>query len=310
MADETVYWRYKALTQKLFSRMPGGERLNYLAQRYVTRSLALTDTYVQGAVRHASEYVRVLRQHGVRLTETTAFEFGAGWFLLKQLLLSLYGCKNQITVDLRRLATIKLINEALARLAECSQSLGTVWRPIRQISSFEDLHRQYGISYLAPSDARACGLPDRSVDLVSSTATLEHVPPEDIRAIMRESHRILRVRGLAVHYVDYTDHFAHVDKGISVYNFLQFSADEWKSYNSFIHYQNRLRHVEYVKLFAAAGFEVLEEKCDTAGSSELASLENLSISPAFAGFSLAQLSIPGAWFVLKPRHERPRADRP
>jgi SAM-dependent methyltransferase len=240
-----------------------------------------------------------LGQHGVRLTETTAFEFGAGWFLLKQLLLSLYGCRHQITVDLRRLATIKLVNEALAKLAACSQSLGTIWRPIRQISSFEDLYTHYGISYLAPSDARACGLPDRSVDLVSSTATLEHVPPDDIRAIMRESHRILRVRGLAVHYVDYTDHFAHFDKSISVYNFLQFSEDEWKSYNSFIHYQNRLRHVEYVTLFAEAGFQVLEENRHVAGPPELASLERMRIAPEFAAFSLEQLSVQGALFVLK-----------
>jgi hypothetical protein len=293
-------WRYKALVQKLFSRAPGGEKLNAFAQKYLTRRLRVTDRDIQATAKHVHALVRILQQRGQDLRDTTAFEFGAGWFLLKQLLLSLYGCKNQFSVDLRPLASIALINQALRQLARVSPSLGTLSRSIRPITSFRDLLTHYGISYFAPFDARACGLAVGSVDLVSSTATLEHIPPGDIRVIARECRRILRADGLAVHYIDYTDHFAHVDRGISIYNFLRFSEDEWSQYNSSIHYQNRLRHVEYVRLFSEEGFEVLEEHCERPGPAELQTLEKLPLSPAFAGYSLDELSVQGSLLVLRP----------
>ena len=47
-------------------------------------------------------------------------------------------------------------------------------------------------SYRAPGYARATGLPADSVDCATNTATLEHIPVEDIAQIFAEMFRVLK----------------------------------------------------------------------------------------------------------------------
>src|SRR5262249_35096564 len=110
----------------------------------------------------------------------------------------------------------------------------------------------YGIRYRAPSDARDTGLPAGSVDLVATTSTLEHIPPPDLRAILKETRRLCHRRSVASHVIDYSDHFAHGDGRISVYNFLRYRSEEWARFNTSFHYQNRLRHRDFRPLFEEA----------------------------------------------------------
>lgn len=297
-------WRVKALAQQAFSHIPAGERLNRLAERCLGRGL--TDPYLAEVVETAREHLRIVDQYGFQYgfaRETLrAFEFGAGRHLLKLLLLSLYGWNHQIAFDLRPLANVQLLNEAIASLRERPAILGATTKDPRSIASLADLRGYYGISYSAPADARATGLADASIDVVSSTDVLEHIPLADLRAILRESHRILVPGGIAVHTVNCMDHFASFDENISIYNFLQFSEAEWRKYNSFIHFQNRMRHREYVALFAEVGFEVLEQNLQMPSDSQLAALKAMRVAACFSSFSLEELSIRGAWHVLrKPR---------
>ena len=55
--DDTVDRRHKALTEKLLSRMPRGERLSYLAHRYLTRTLALTSRPKTSDERRSARYL-------------------------------------------------------------------------------------------------------------------------------------------------------------------------------------------------------------------------------------------------------------
>ena len=72
-------------------------------------------------------------------------------------------------------------------------------------------------------DARASGLHAGCVDIITSTNTLEHIPPGEIAAILRECARLLREGGLMSSSIDLQDHYHWFDKNISVYNFLRFS---------------------------------------------------------------------------------------
>ena len=67
---------------------------------------------------------------------------------------------------------------------DCSRSSG-LRDPGGPIASLEELEARFGIRYLAPRDARATALPAGSVDFVSSTSTLEHVPARGARASPR-----------------------------------------------------------------------------------------------------------------------------
>lgn len=290
-------WRLKALTQKALSHLPAGEQLNRLAERALTPQLS--DALLAEVVETAREHIRIVEQYGFAGETLRAFEFGAGRHLLKLLLLSLYGWNQQIAFDLRPLTSVALVNDALARLRDRPAILGKTAKAPRPAASLDDLRKYYGISYSAPADARATGLADASIDVVSSTDVLEHIPPVDLRAILRESYRILVPGGIAIHTVNCMDHFASFDGNISVYNFLQFSEAEWRKYNSLIHFQNRMRHREYVELFREFGFEVLEQNLQLPSDQQLAALKTMRIAPYFARFSLEELSIRGAWHVLR-----------
>ena len=45
-------------------------------------------------------------------------------------------------------------------------------------------------------------------------------------------------------------------------NFLRFDHKKWKKFNHNSHFQNRLRHYEYIRLFKSLGFSIISEKVD------------------------------------------------
>ena len=114
------------------------------------------------------------------------------------------------------------------------------------------------IQYLAPLDAANTTLLDNSVDYHISTNVLEHIPGEVLKNIFIEAKRILKDKGIAIHFIDMSDHFEHQDKSISKINFLRFSDNEW-SYiagNQFA-YCNRLRVNDYLNLFNELRFDIV-----------------------------------------------------
>ena len=62
------------------------------------------------------------------------------------------------------------------------------------------------------------------------------------------------------HFIDMSDHFAHLDKSISAYNFLKFSKTQWKLIDNSIQPQNRLRICDYTTLLKNAQFKVVFEE--------------------------------------------------
>jgi hypothetical protein len=251
-------WKRKAAAFRLFNAVPAGQHLYYLTQRYVTRTIPrnLAD-HGRWQFEHARTFRRAFRGEPGK---ARLFEFGAGWDLHSSLVQWCYGINDQVVVDISRLVRLSLVNLVIDHLRkEPPPEAGRV--PERLITEplEESLRRFYGIRYLAPADARRTDLESGSVDLVCTTSVLEHIPAGVLAEILEECHRICSDRGIMSHVIDYTDHYAHSDPSISIYNFLKFSDSEWAKYNPAIHYQNRLRHFEYGQLFAASGFVTLAE---------------------------------------------------
>ena len=98
-----------------------------------------------------------------------------------------------------------------------------------------------------------------SIDACISTNTLEHIPKFDIILIFAELYRKLKDEGIVSLIIDYSDHYAHTDNNISLLNFLKYSQHQWKRYNHNIHFQNRLRHYEYIAIFEKIGFRTIKE---------------------------------------------------
>lgn len=180
------------------------------------------------------------------------FEFGAGKNLAQNIFLS-QSILKQLVIDLNPMIDLDLVNKSNKYLS------GKIrLRNINQIKKIQDL--QYlGIYYRAPYDAKNTDLPNECLDACISTNTLEHIEVNDIEKIFKEIHRILKKEGIVSIKIDYSDHYAHTDSNISLLNFLKYNNFEWKNYNHSCHFQNRLRHFEYIEIFNNLGFKKIEE---------------------------------------------------
>ena len=298
-------WTQKAALQRVLSALPAGHRVNYLFQQRVTHGLPLSDSALLGAAALGVHHVRRLAEiSGRDVRGGRFFEFGAGWDLHMPLILWSLGVDHQLVVDIRPLVRAELVADVARRLAGPARLPELVRLPPtppdghRRLSAYLE---ELGIDYRAPCDARATGLPARSIDYVTSTNTLEHIPPEDIAAILRECRRILADDGLMSFQIDYQDHYSYFDPSISVYNFLTFDDRSWRRFNPALHYQNRLRHAQHVALLEDAGFRIVDEQLTAGTEDDLALLRALPLQPPFAGVDVDGLAVRDSRLVLAKR---------
>jgi len=300
-------WVAKAALQRGIGVLPQGERLNYVFQRHVLRSLPASESVFRRKFARAAQHLGAFREHGPGAppAEACFYEFGAGWDLAIPLSYTALGVGRQVLVDIRPSVRVELVNDSLgafARLwdeleAEAGRELRLLGGPI---SSVEELDERFGITYLAPRDARATGLADESIDFVSSTDTCEHIPEQDLAEIFRECRRLLRPGGAFSCRIDLQDHYSYFDRSLSRYHFLRFSDRTWGLANSPLHYQNRLRSPDYLRLVREAGLEIVSETPSGPSDEGRAELRELPLAPRFRnGYSVDELGVTILSFVAR-----------
>jgi SAM-dependent methyltransferase len=310
-----VNWKYKALLQGCFSTIPLGEPLNYFFQKHVTKTLPMPDAKFANMVSVARTHLDFLRQYWPRpLSQATFYEFGAGWDMAVPLTFYALGVDRQILVDIRRLLRIELVNDTVAKYQRLTFDEEIARKPGFYVNGGQRdpsavLREQYGIEYKAPCDARQTGLPTASIDCITSTDTLEHIPPPSLRAILKECHRLLRDDGVMSFQIDYQDHYSYFDKNISVYNFLQYSDRAWRLFSPPLQYQNRLRHRDYLSLLDQAGFEILEERRQDGSKSDCRIIERLPVNQRFKNYSGSELAVRKALLVARKRRDAQQIPR-
>jgi len=219
----------------------------YFLQKYVSKRSKRGNLRISP---NWESHKKFLKQH--RATDKV-FEFGAGKNLAQNFFVSDI-VTSQLVVDLNPMLDFELVNNVRHQISKI-----VALKSQCQISSFDEL-KLYGIEYRAPYDASKTDLSDKSLSACISTNTLEHIPKDSIMAIFSELYRTLKDDGIVSAKIDYSDHYAHTDKSISLLNYLRFVENDWKKYNHNCHYQNRLRHYEYVEIFKSCGFVVIEEE--------------------------------------------------
>jgi SAM-dependent methyltransferase len=299
-------WVAKAAVQRGLGALPQGERLNYVFQRRVLRSLPAGDAALRQKFSRALQHVAVYREYGngVPAEDACFYEFGAGWDLAIPIAYALLGVGRQVLVDIRPSARVELVSDSIASFerlrGELEAEAGRELRPLGgPVGSLAELEGRFSIEYLAPCDARATGLPAESVDFVSSTDTCEHIPGRDLAGIFRESLRLLRPAGAFSCRIDLQDHYAYFDRSLSRYNFLRYSDRAWSLVNSPLHFQNRLRAPDYLLLVREAGFELVVERPSGPSAEGLAELEALPIDEGFLGYTPDELGVTVLSFVAR-----------
>lgn len=234
-------WRLKALVFRALD-LPGGAAAHYFLQRRVTknwpRRAVTLDALKDIARRVLADYAR----HNGSIP-ASVLEIGAGRDLAVPLSLHELGVAKIIASDVNRLARLDLVNHAAAHLL-AERTAFAAWG---------DLDR-FGVHYRAPHRISTDG---KQVDCSCSNEVLEHVPPNQLVDLLAGLRAV--TTGITTHSIDYSDHYARSDLRVSRLNFLRYSDREWQPFNSGMQYVSRLRHSDYLRLFRAAGFTILEE---------------------------------------------------
>jgi SAM-dependent methyltransferase len=243
------------------------------------------------------------------LAGATVLEIGSGWQPMIPMLFSLAGAARVYLTDLNVLlrpdtfaAAVRALRAQRATILDSlsdTTAAASFDRALREdvgaplASRLEELR----LTYLAPCDCRKLDLPAESLDVVTSRACLEHIPPDVLEEIFCESHRLLKPGGLACHWVDPSDHWEHLDKRLTRINFLKYSDSifRWTHINP-LNYQNRLRHPEYRQMLTAAGFRIVREKREV-DHAALGALVHMRLAERFRKFSYEDLATVDSLFL-------------
>jgi hypothetical protein len=123
------------------------------------------------------------------------------------------------------------------------------------------------------------------------------VPADVLAAIMRNCHRFCHGGSVLSLKIDYGDHWSYVDRSINTYNYLRYDDAEWRRFNPPMHYQNRLRHSDFRRMFRDCGFRIVEdEPIQADNAAEM--LAAIPLAPRFRAYDAADLAVEQGRFVL------------
>lgn len=284
---------YKSILQHFFSKIPKGEQLNYLFQKHITKTFPVSNDKFIFKANTAFNHLKNFEEFNtLKNTSNKYYEFGAGWDLIVPLAICHLGYEATV-VDIRRLLIDDLVKNSIDRFLIQKEKL------LFDISDTDSNQlKNFNLKYYAPLDARNTKFSDNHFDFSSSTATLEHIPKDDILKILNETYRIMKKGGILSMTIDYRDHWAYFDKNISFYNFLIFSPQEWKKYNPSLNYQNRLRHSDYLKIISKTNFKIVKNNPILPNQEQKNALKSLKLANNYKHYSINDLEILGSEIVL------------
>jgi SAM-dependent methyltransferase len=266
-----MHWQTKAKIMKACALLPAGGGI----YRFIQKTFGRLKADPMSRIPTQIEMARWILEMGGKVEEPTFFEVGTGHCPIVPIGFFLCGAEKIVTVDLHRRLDLGILKKSLVWMAENRDELFGYMNEVAERAVFdkridlidslkgmpEKFLSEANIQYLAPADAANTDLPDKSVDYHISTTVFEHIPRENIKRILKEAKRILKKDGVAIHFIDLSDHFQHQDKSITGINFLRYSEKEWDKIagNEFA-YCNRLRASDYLGLFEELGFDVCRKE--------------------------------------------------
>lgn len=256
----------------MISWMPASQKLNYLFQKHITKGVQLSDQHFSDKLGHATDHLRFYSKYG-KEAEFTALELGSGWYPVVPVALFLGGAKSVTSIDISPLMTGEGIQETITKYLHWldtgkleklkpfikSERLSALKAIAEKSFSKEELLSELNLTLLI-KDARNTGFETNSFDLVCSNNTYEHIYSEILTGIIKEFQRVVKPAGVNSHFIDMSDHFAHLDDSITIYNYLRFSEKQWRRIDNSVQPQNRLRMSDYEKMYTEYNIEILEKE--------------------------------------------------
>ncbi|MBE9484540.1 MAG: class I SAM-dependent methyltransferase [Bacteroidetes bacterium] len=280
-------WKQKAIVQKTISYLPLSHKINYIFQKYVTKGVNLSDEYFYDRLGHARDHIKSFQKYSDKSIPTTCLEIGTGWYPIVPISFFLIGADKTYSVDISFLTSKERLQTSLLRFIECNKAgqlknyidfLPDRFEIIANLLddygkfSLDEVLQKLNITYLI-EDARKLSLPENSIDLVNSNNTFEHIYPDILVPILKDFRRVVKKQGgVMSHFIDMSDHFAHFDKSINIYNFLRFSDKQWKWIDNSIQPQSRNRIYDYKQIYSDLKIPISDESFREGDLNELKSI--------------------------------------
>lgn len=298
-------WVIKAVVQKIISWLPGSHRINYLFQKYITKGVYLSDEYFYDRLGHGIFHLNSHLEKSKSIPEKT-FELGTGWYPVVPVAFFLCGSSEIVTTDITPLTDAGKLKTTLRKFIEAEKSGKLNDLPLlpeRMLrlkslaetneSNLETLLKQLHIVYLN-ADARKLNYPDKYFDLIHSNNVYEHIYPEILKDIIREFKRLIKEHGTQCHFIDMSDHFAHADSSITIYNYLQFTEKQWRRIDNSVQPQNRLRMPQYREMYAELGIPIRKTEFRPGNFEDVRCLK---LAKPFSEMDPVQVAISHAYLV-------------
>ncbi len=303
-------WHVKALVQKTISFLPFHESVNYYFQKKITKAVVLDDVHFGYKIGHASDHIAYYKKHGNPDKDCSIIELGTGWFPIIPLMMYLTKTGKVVSLDIQSWLSKKNQIEAISKIIEWRGN-GKLdglfdlidesrWLKIVEIKenpydfTEEKINEIIGFKPLL-IDARNSNLEDKSVDFICSNNTFEHIYKEVLMGILREFKRIIKPEGVMSHFIDMSDHFAHSDPSITIYNFLKYSEKQWRLIDNKIQPQNRMRFEGFKNMYNALNIPVTELSFR---KGDLSALESVKVHKEISSqFSTEEIAVSHGYIV-------------
>lgn len=305
-------WHLKAVVQKTISFLPNGHHINHWFQKHITKGVQLSDVYFYDRLEHAQAHLNAYEQYCGAIEGGTTLELGTGWYPVVPMSLFLKGAAVIHTVDISELTTHAKLMDTLRRLVTSLDdgTLQKYYQPLparatalRQLYteaeglSVKQILERLNIRYTIIDARQLSHLPDGSIDLVHSNNTFEHVYPAILKEILVEFKRVSKSGGLQSHFVDMSDHFAHFDHSINIYNFLKYSPNTWdRIIDNSIQPQNRWRFPQFVALYKEIGLPLTQTEVRPG---DLKALDEIPVHKSFKEYTPKELAISHCYLFSK-----------
>ena len=256
----------------------------YLYHKIQSKSFKSLDKFINPNLSSYEKINSILTENDILLKSKTILEIGSGWIPILAYFLKVMGEIDKVyTYDINKHYQQKYLDKCFNYITyNYDTKINIIENGEFTLPDFIEYHPYTNIIN--------ADIPN-TVDIVISRFVLEHISPEDLVAIHKKLFDSLPDQAFVLHLISPSDHRAHSDSSISLYDFLKYSKKEWDNIQTKFDYHNRLRLPNYLDIFKDAGFEILYVEYDKGKENEekYKKFKKLEIHSDFKNYSEEEL---------------------
>jgi hypothetical protein len=296
------WWRVRQFGERVLDFVPFADQLHDAAGRL--RRGNFLELVRRDFVRAKLARWRFFREATeTSLRGTRVLDVGTGWTGNDLILLHLFGVAAidtvdrfpHLRVDALRASVAGLRDQLPALEGEFGLSDSAARLEAIPLDSVPRALAHLHVTMHVGREVARLGLAEGTYDVFFSHSTLQCLPVPEFERTLAAAARLVRAGGLAFNDIRFVDNNYQGGEAPPPFGFLAHSDLVWGVIQSRrFNYHNRLRHVEVLECFAAAGFELVREATVIA---EPAALSGVRVHPRFARVPAEDLRIVNATMV-------------